>query len=158
MDVMESTSETIFVVFIILACFSLFLVIWFGMLYLVSRFAGWGKLHKVYQFPDRLREPILVMSYQSIQIGMSNYNNVLKLTYYQEGLGIEVMILFRFQHPKIFIPWKDINLKEKSESTFTWNNLEIGNPAITNIYVSDKVFEQMNNYIKKNDTLDDSRW
>ena len=67
------------------------------------------------------------------------------------------MILFRFQHPKILIPWKDIKLKEKSKNIFTWNKLEIGNPVIAKMAINNKVLEQMNTYISKKDPLED-RW
>lgn len=79
------------------------------------------------------------------------------LSYYPEGLGMEVMILFRFKHPKILIPWKDIKLKEKSKSIFVWNKLEIGKPVIVNISVNNKVLEQINSYIKKENSSED-RW
>ncbi len=154
---MQSTSEIFFIFFIVILCGALFIAIWLSMLFLVSRFGGWGKLYKAYKFPERIGNPFLVKSFQSIQLGISNYNGIMTLSYYPEGLGMEVMILFRFQHPKILIPWKDIKLKEKSKSIFVWNKLEIGNPVIVNISVSNKVLEQINSYIEKKDTIDD-RW
>jgi|JI9StandDraft_1071089.scaffolds.fasta_scaffold165792_2 hypothetical protein len=154
---MESTSESFFVIFIIFVCASLFLGIWLGMLFLISFLGSWGKLHKAYKFPNRVQKPFLTKSFQSIQLGMSNYNGIMTLSYYPEGLGMEVMILFRFQHPKILIPWKDIKLKEKSKNIFTWNKLEIGNPVIAKMAINNKVLEQMNTYISKKDPLED-RW
>jgi hypothetical protein len=155
---MESNSETFFVLFILFVSISLFLLVWFGILFLGSRFGGWTKLHKAYPFPERLGEPLLVTPYQSMQIGTSSYNGIIKLSYHKEGLEMGVMILFRFQHPKLFIPWTDIILKEKSESSFTWNILDIGNPAIIDIKLNANVLEQMNPYLKKNDTLNEGRW
>ncbi len=154
---MESTSESFFILFTFFLCGALFIVIWLIMLYLVSHFGGWRKLHKAYQFPSRIGNPFLVKTFQSIQLGMSNYNGIMKLSYYPEGLGMEVMILFRFQHPKILIPWKDIKLKEKSKNIFTWNKLEIGNPFIATISVNNKVLEEINNYINNPDSTGD-RW
>jgi|GEM_PF-1181564 hypothetical protein len=154
---MESTSESFFILFMIILCGALFIVIWLTMLFLVSRLGGWSKLHKAYHFPSRIGNPFLVKSFQSIQLGVSNYNGIMTLSYYPEGIGMEVMILFRFQHPKILIPWKDIKLKEKSKNIFYWNKLEIGNPVIATISVNNKVLEEMNSYITKFDSQDD-RW
>lgn len=154
---MQSTSETFFILFTVILCGTLFIAIWLSMLFLVSHFGGWGKLYKAYKFPDRIGNPFLVKSFQSIQLGISNYNGIMTLSYYPEGLGMEVMILFHFQHPKILIPWKDIKLKEKSKSIFVWNKLEIGNPVIVNISVSNKLLEQINSYIKKEVSSED-RW
>ncbi len=154
---MDSNSESFFVLFIIFICVDLFIAIWLGMLFLISRFGGWNKLHKAYPFPERVQKPFLVRKFQSMQIGLSGYNGVMTLAYHPEGLGLEVMILFRFQHPKILIPWREIKLKEKSKSLFKWSKLEIGSPAIATISVNDKILEEINSYIAKKDTFDD-RW
>jgi hypothetical protein len=154
---MQSTSETFFILFTIILCGALFIIIWISMLFLVARFGGWGKLHKAYKFPERIGNPFLVKTFQSIQLGMSNYNGIMTLSYYPQGLGLEVMFLFRFQHPKILIPWKDIKLKEKSKNIFYWNKLEIGIPPITNISVNNKVLEQINTYINKTDSSEE-KW
>jgi hypothetical protein len=143
---MQTTPEIFFILLIVGFCSILFLTIWLGMLFLVSRFGGWSKLYKAYKFPDKIGNPLLVKSFQSIQLGISNYNAIMTLSYYPEGLGMEVMILFSFQHPKILIPWKDIQLKEKSKSIFVWNKLEIGNPVIAKIGVNNKVLELINSY------------
>lgn len=154
---MQSTSESFFVIFILVACSGLFVAIWLGIMFLVSRFGGWHKLYQSYKFPSHVKQAIKSKSFQSIQIGLSNYNGVMTLSYHPEGLGMEVMILFRFAHPKILIPWKDIKLKEKAKSIFVWNKLEIGNPKIVNISVSNKILEEMNPYLTNaNDTED--RW
>ena len=154
---MDSTSESFFVIFILITCGGLFAAIWLGILFLVSRFGGWNRLYKCYKFPFNAQKPFKVKKFQSIQLGLSNYNGVMTLSLYPEGLGMEVMILFRFQHPKILIPWKNIKLKEKSKNIFTWNKLEIGNPVIAKMAINNKVLEQMNTYISKKDPLED-RW
>jgi len=154
---MDSNSESFFVLFIIFVCVDLFIAIWLGMLFLISRLGGWSKLYKAYKFPDRVQKPFLTRKFQSMQIGLSNYNGVMTLSYHPEGLGVEVMILFRFQHPKILIPWREIKLKEKSKSLFKWSKLEIGSPPIATISVNDKILEEINSYIEKKDNFDD-RW
>jgi hypothetical protein len=155
---MSSNSETFFIIFIISLCSLLFAFIWLIMLFLVSYFGGWNKLYQKYKFPDRIKNPIKTKSFQSIQLGMSNYNGIMKLSYYPEGIGLEVMILFRFRHPKLFIPWKDIRLKEKSKSIFVWNKLEIGNPTLAIISVNDKLLEEFNTYLVGISNKEDDRW
>ena len=154
---MDTNSENFFVHLIIFLGTDLFIAIWLGILFLISHLGGWSKLHKAYKFPNRVQKPFLTKKFQSIQIGISNYNGVMTLSYYPEGLGLEVMILFRFQHPKILIPWKEIKLKQKSQSIFTRNKLEVGNPPIATISVNNKVLEEINIYLTSQDTIDD-RW
>lgn len=154
---MDSTSESFFVIFILITCGGLFAAIWLGILFLVSRFGGWNRLYKCYKFPLNAQKPFKVKKFQSIQLGLSNYNGVMTLSLYPEGLGMEVMILFRFGHPKILIPWRDIKLKEKSSSIFFWNKLEVGNPSIATISVNNKILEELEPYFST-ESLDEDRW
>ena len=154
---MQSETDFIFVIFIVVISVGLFIGLWFGILFLISRMSGWSKLHKTYGFPNYIQKPFLVKSNQSIKLGISNFNGIVKLYFHPEGLGMEVMILFRFQHPKILIPWKNIKLKEKSKSVFTWNKFEIGNPLIAKISMNNKILEEIEPYITK-EISEDDKW
>lgn len=84
---MESTSESFFVLFIITLCGLLFIATWLGILFLVAHLGGWSKLYKSYKFPNRIGNPFLVKSFQSIQLGMSNYNGIMTLSFYPRRAG-----------------------------------------------------------------------
>ena len=77
---MDSTSESFFVIFILITCGGLFAAIWLGILFLVSRFGGWNRLYKCYKFPFNAQKPFKVKKFQSIQLGLSNYNGVMTLS------------------------------------------------------------------------------
>jgi hypothetical protein len=139
---MGSNSE-IFTIVLVFLGITFFICLWFGIIGLSSLISGWNRLSKRYPFKEKNKEPDKKKSFQSAQIGVFNYNGILTLSFYPDGLAIEVMILFSFKHPKLFIPWKEIKLKEKSKSFFFWNKFEIGNPVIATISVNDKNLEDI---------------
>lgn len=146
---MESNFESIYTLVIIGFCVFCFAVVWLTILFLTSYFGTWTKLSKKYKFPVHTNPPNLVKKFQSAQLGISNYNGILTLTFYNEGISFETIYLFSFYHPKFLIPWRDIKLVQKSKSIFTWNRLEIGNPPFAKINVSNKTLDEMMPYLQK---------
>ncbi|HMV42941.1 MAG TPA: hypothetical protein PK079_04545 [Leptospiraceae bacterium] len=153
---MESNQEFIYIIFIFLICIASFSGLWLTILFLTSYFGTWSKLYNRYNFPKTLSQPLLIKKFQSAQIGISNYNAVLTLTFYKEGISFEPIFLFKFAHPKFLIPWKDIKLNKRSQSIFSWNKLDIGNPPFAKINVSDNLLETILAYSEKEET--DDRW
>lgn len=153
---MQSTSEFASAVLSLIFGVGGFLLLWQGILYLTSLAGGWNKLSKLYTFKNENISPIKVKSFQSAQFSWVNYHSSLKFLFYREGLGIKVFPLFRFKHPNLLIPWKDIYLKEKSKSIFTWNQLEIGKPVITTLSINKSNLEEILPYLNKSNSSFDN--
>ena len=153
---MQANGEILKIILPLFFGLGIFLFLWLAIMYLTSITSGWGKLSKHYLFKERNTLPILEKSFQSAQFGWANYNYIIKFLFYPDGLGIEVFTIFAFKHPKLFIPWKDIYLKEIDNSLFSRNKIEIGNPNLTNMRINKSNLETMLPYLNKSNSKDDN--
>lgn len=105
--------ESAFLVIAILIGFPIFFgALWCGILKFAAWVGGWTALARAYPHsgdfpPDRL-------GMQSASFGLSNYSAVLTVAADRDGLYMRPMVLFKFAHPPLFIPWVDIEAQEKS--------------------------------------------
>ena len=93
-----------------------FLGLWLLVGSIISFVGGWFSLAKVY----RARVPFNGVKWggQSGQMRrLTNYHNVLTLGVSQQGLYLASMLLFRFMHPPLLVPWSEIKVR-KSKGWF----------------------------------------
>ena len=102
-----------------------FLCLWCLVAAIVSLVGGWFSLAKVY----RTRVPFDGAKWR-IQSGqmrwLANYNRVLTLGTSPEGLYLASMFLFRFMHPPLLIPWREIRVRRKKGWVFEYVILTLG--------------------------------
>src|ERR1035437_4807275 len=87
-----------------------FVVLWVAVGCIVRMVGGWWGLAQRYRterpFPDHRRRM------QNGQMRSAvGYNNVLTLASDPEGFYMGVMFFFRLGHPRLFIPWADIEIE-----------------------------------------------
>ena len=87
-----------------------FPLLWLGIVGLIGKM-GWGPLARAYPAEEWPASGYRV-SMQSARIGMSNYSNALNAVATPEGLYLRPMVLFRFGHPPVFIPWEAVGHPE----------------------------------------------
>jgi hypothetical protein len=86
-----------------------FPIFWCLVLYVISIIGGWRQLAR------RFRQSIPVVGttwrFQSAGIHQyleSSYGSCLNVTANEDGIGLSVLILLRFGHPPLFMPWSEI--------------------------------------------------
>ena len=111
----------------------IFPMFWCFVLWILSRAGGWHQLATRYGSGDL---PVTGDRHAGVtgMVGGVSYRSVLIVNVTSEGFFLNVMALFRFGHPRLFIPWSDI--RERKPFTVLWWNamkLSIGNPVIATI-------------------------
>lgn len=114
--------------------------LWLGMCNLLSRLAGWHRLAERYAatLPPVGRRFWI----ESGKFGWVSYNSCLTIHATPEGLHLAVWLPFRFGHPPLLIPWRE--LRNVGSRTVwlcgEWLKLEVGSPSIATLELSKKVF------------------
>lgn len=94
----------------------LFMGFWSLVIAMISFVGGWHDLAKRFRREDstfRINDrPIEKYSWASLKMGPAffptNYGNCITVTLSDDGLGLQVMPLFRPLHPPLLIPWTSI--------------------------------------------------
>ncbi len=85
----------------------LFVVVWCGIIALLSFKGGWHALAKLY--PAQSQTPGESFWFTSMALGVGRapvtYSNVLFIDLSPEGIGISILLPFRIFHPRLLIPW-----------------------------------------------------
>jgi hypothetical protein len=87
----------------------LFLLVWFGSMFLIARVGGWRDLARVYreetpmEFARQWRNKYGKMRYAT------GYNGCLNIAASAMGMRLWLWTMFRPAHPPLFIPWSDIS-------------------------------------------------
>jgi hypothetical protein len=87
-----------------------FVVMWVGVLALISVLSGWGTLARQYPMPPNAGASPAAGTFSLVSafLNRSRYSGCLKVTVGPEGLGLSVLGLFRMNHPPLLIPWNAI--------------------------------------------------
>ncbi|MEL6615716.1 MAG: hypothetical protein AAFQ43_08265 [Bacteroidota bacterium] len=97
-------SDTVLVPLIVVGFAVVFPLFWLGIVGLIGRL-GWGPLAEAFPAEDWPEEGYRVR-FQSARIGASSYGNALHAVATDDGLYLRPMLLFRFGHAPVFIPWR----------------------------------------------------
>ena len=128
-------------VLIPLALIVIFPLMWILVVWLISLTSGWQQLAERYP----ATQPATGRKWLG-QFGLVNrarYSNVLNLTTDDTGVWIEVIPLFRINHPPLFIPWHEIHSPQPV--TFRWHQLvqvDVGHPRVATLRLPHEVFQQ----------------
>ena len=91
----------------------------------VSWIGGWSALSRTY----RTQIPFVGEKWTLQRAQMrwrTNYSNTLTLGVNSQGLYLAIMLLFRFRHPPLLIPWSDIKVRRSSGWVFEYAILTLG--------------------------------
>ena len=81
---------------------------WCLLMAVFARIGGWKTLSDSYRAQYSFEGPKLKFKSASLRWSI-NYGNCLFIGVDNKGLHISVLVLFRYGHPALFIPWTDIS-------------------------------------------------
>jgi hypothetical protein len=88
----------------------LFIGIWLVMSLLLSVLGGWHSLSKIYRSAPRKTGKLY--SFSTMVLGSAfmpmSYRGCMFIRLEESGISLEVFPVFRFFHPRLFIPWDEI--------------------------------------------------
>jgi hypothetical protein len=131
-----------------------FVASWIGIVLLVGRLSGWGRLARLYttdkSFPDDTK------GWQTVAFGMSSYKGCVWVGCDRAGLYLKTgpWILYRLGHPPLFIPWSAVSHAERVKRWWLgFVKFELREPAIT-FSVRDSAFKDSMRYLTENNLLE----
>ncbi len=99
-----------------------FIAIWGFVCFILSRVGGWDKLAQVYRHDGKFNGKR--WRFRSCRMnGFVNYNNCLIFGANPEGLYINILAIFRFQHSPLLIPWSEIKEEKTKGIVFEYREL-----------------------------------
>jgi hypothetical protein len=138
---MSTLFSALFIAFLSIAFIVFFVIIWCLVILLISFASGWQQLAERYRSPQPISGKQWFSQYG--RVNGARYGNALNLVTNAEGISLEPMILFNLNHPRIFIPWRDLH--NPRPIVYRWRELtqvDVGNPSIATISLPPAVFEQ----------------
>jgi len=118
-----------------------FVPLWIGAVFLTSLFSGWGALASHYA-TDR-HPPAHVWTFQSGSMRLAGYNHILTVGANREGFYLSTMILFRFGHRPLFVPWSDITVTPKTNFFRSGMEFRLGRHNPVPLWLSAHLSEQV---------------
>lgn len=120
----------------------IFPLFWCFTIWIISLMSGWRRLAKEYPV---LQPPSgKAWREQTVFVKQSSYKRMLTLTTNAEGMFIEVMWLFRFGHPPLFIPWHKFHFSDSRVFIFRKQRyfcVEVAQPPLATMRLPAVVFE-----------------
>ena len=92
----------------------IFIFGWIAVSILIAQLSGWARLARHY----RADTPHDGIRFHFQSVGMrfgTNYSGCLSVGVNRKGLYLVVWFLFRFGHPPLIIPWRDITMTERKK-------------------------------------------
>lgn len=121
----------IWITFLVIGLFVVvFPTFWCLVVWLISWMGDWHRLSRVYSAGNR--QPTGACHGGVLgRVGLANYKFMLTVHLAEDGFFLEVMPLFRPGHPRLFIPWSAVKVK----NTFRffgreYTSLTIGEPKV----------------------------
>lgn len=114
--------------------------LWMGVCRFLSQLAGW---HRLAQHFEAKSPPVGHRHWiESGKVGWVSYNNCLTIHAGPDGLHLATWLPFRFGHPPLLIPWRELRNvgSHKIWLLGEWLKLEVGSPTIATLELSRKVF------------------
>jgi hypothetical protein len=138
---MSGLSMWLIVALVILGWPLVFVVLWSGIVMLMSLLGGWRRLAGRYRAVERPSGSRSI-PFVTGMVGISRYKRLLSITSNERGMFVEIRWIFRIGHPTLFIPWSDIHNARKI-NLFYWEFIafDIGNRKIASMRLPSQVFD-----------------
>ncbi len=123
----------------------LWIAIWVFTCWVISLTSGWRRLAKHYRSENR--PPANARRVDGVfgMLGMASYRGTLNLAIAPDGLYLDVMRLFAFGHPTLFIAWTDLsdNGHSPMRPGIVGRVITIGKPAVGQLRLPEPIARQV---------------
>ena len=109
----------------------IFTLIWCSVISIVSFIGGWKRLADDYATEDPGN--VDWIGWQTARMGVMDYRSSLWIAVSEKGLYLKTgpAFFFRFMHPPLLIPWKDIKeLKESNMLFLTFAGMKVNGVSV----------------------------
>jgi len=121
-----------------------FVAIWLLVGAILSFVGGWFSLSKLYR--TQVAFGGAKWRGQSGRMRwLSNYNHVLTLGASREGLYLASIFPFRFMHPPLLIPWREIKVRRSKDWFFEYVTFSIGHELAIPLRIRGKLAARLKN-------------
>jgi hypothetical protein len=90
----------------------IFIFGWIAVSILIAQLSGWARLARHYRDDAPLDGSRFHFQSAGMRFG-TNYSGCLTVGVNRKGIHLAVWFLFRFGHPPLVIPWRDITMTER---------------------------------------------
>lgn len=111
-----------------------FIALWTSIVFLIGATGGWRTLGKTYSTTAGDFTGTLWHMQSGVMGGLARYNNILTVGADYRGLYLDVFGLFRPGHPRLFIPWHAIEMRERRGLFLTYVDFTF--PAVPSVRLS----------------------
>ena len=118
-----------------------FASIWLFVNLLLSVISGWASLAGRYGSDAPFSGSI--WKWESGQMRLVGIRNCLTIGANRQGLHLAMMILFRFRHPPLFIPWREITITPKRSFFRKGMEFRLGGNGGVPLWISAELAERL---------------
>jgi len=119
--------------FILLAVIASYVILWCGIMAVAARMSGWIALAQKYRTTGPFTGSCWHFQHAQMR-WLTNYSGVLTIGANGDGLYLSPMLLFRFGHARLFIPWTDMRMEMK-KSFWSGQHMEIRFPEMPGLVI-----------------------
>lgn len=140
---MNETTESLLTALIPCLFVIVFPLFWSAVVLLIAVVGGWRTLAERYPVDNLFGEPVRHWAWQSMRMSFSNYNGVLTVDAYDEGLRFSVMFLFRPGHRPFLVPWEEISVARKQMLWQRYVEMRFARADHITIYLTQRLANQI---------------
>jgi len=119
---------------------------WCGMSYYFARVSGWTLMADRYR--AMLRPAGKTMRNQIWRIGEARESGVTTLVVAASGLYLRPLVIFRFAHPPLLIPWESITRVDLGQSFWGRPYYDLSVGGLSQIRVGEKAYKDIARYLR----------
>jgi len=135
----NASLSPLFVIAIAVAAVTVFVAFWCGIVALIAMVSGWSALARQYPAPEGHGGSS--WGFESARMRMnSSYSGCLSIHATRDGLYLAVMPFFRFRHPPLLIPWREVAIEGRSTYSV---ELRLGPAPGTPLRISTSLAERL---------------
>ena len=95
-----------------------FPLFWMTIVTLIGKLGGWSGIAKVFPYDPSIPEPPGWHSWTSGSIGLTSYRSTMSVGPSEKGLHLSTVTLFRAGHPRVFVPWDQMEVSPPEDWFF----------------------------------------
>jgi hypothetical protein len=129
----------------ILVFLAYFLFVWLIALFFISHISGWQRLAERFRYQGEFTGRLWKWRNGRLRWS-SHYGNILILGANREGLYLSVLALFSAYHPPLFLPWSEIEVRQRQYFFFEQTGLILGRDAQIPLWISRRLANEILSY------------